>query len=250
MCNKQHSEQQRNNNVAMMTTTATKRNAHTIVYSVAGEKKTVAFQIKLPSWSFKSCLSHQKDVDYYVRARTHSSAHTFERQCHGFALQQSVQHQGNTSINRQNTVEPFRNVLRVCGKQECSLKSAKFDATISAQLVEKKEQEKWQGPNGRRKSNMQDAASVFFSSFICFWIYIFSSLQFFQQCGEWPVIHFIERRHKRFSPNQNSQTTRNKPCENKTQAIQRTIFGDFYSFVSFLSSAELRWLSSSESSIF
>lgn len=94
--------------------------------------KTVAFQIKLPSWSFKSCLSHLKDVDY-VRAHTqqkikkkrgkkraHNKSWKWERErkkdtttkryasrahtkhtLYAFGRAIGVKYQGNTPMNRQ-----------------------------------------------------------------------------------------------------------------------------------------------------
>lgn len=150
VCSKQHSEQ-RNNNVAMMTTTANQKKCTQSCTPLQQQKNCcisnqiaiMVLQILLVSSERCRLLctcarTHTKGTACKRHRRTRENWERSQAQCIGFVLQQSVQHQGNTSINRQNTVESFRNVLRVClcvfvcGKQECSLKSAKFDATISA----------------------------------------------------------------------------------------------------------------------
>lgn len=83
--NKNNGEQNQNEiNVQQTAFSAQKKCTHNraLRSQKTERERTVAFQIKLPSWSFKSCLSHQKDVDYYVRARAHTHSKGTARKWH------------------------------------------------------------------------------------------------------------------------------------------------------------------------
>lgn len=87
--------------------------------------KTVAFQIKLPSWSFKSCLSHLKDVDY-VRAHTQQKIKKKrgKKRAHNKSWKWERERGKKTQQRRDTRVERTQSThyMRLAGQLEWSIK--------------------------------------------------------------------------------------------------------------------------------